>query len=233
MIGRLAIPALVLASGLSATAQTPAPPPVAEPAGLQAVDQGIADVGPLNSSLRVQRADLRIASGFDRVYQAPGQPDMLMRVNGALRAVFSESEYVRTEQGAMPLVPAGTTWIIGDASAGCTDPAKPVCNQLPAQQPFLLPAPRLLSPAAPPAAPPPPNAVSLIAMPRADFLGRPVAVASDARIDSMVAPTASAKNHDAPRAATGPTSMPDSLDLSDPFYRRARLREIARRYGPR
>ncbi len=225
----------LLAAVMSATTFAQAPAPIAEPAGLQPVDQGIEDIGALNTTLRVQRADLRVASDFDRVYRAPGNDNSLMRIDGALHAVFAESEYLRTEKGSKPIIPAGTTWVIGGASPGCTDPANPVCNQLPAQHPFFMPGPTgLPTPRARPSAPPP-GAVALIALPRANYLGRAVASHPDTRIDSSIVPPTAITPKDAPpqRPAATHSPMPRSFDLSDPFYRRARLREIAKRHGPK
>lgn len=216
---------LLLAAGVRAE------PPV-EPQSLVPLDQGIADVGSLNASLRVPRSDLRVATDFERVYEAPGNPNMLVRVDGALYATFPRSEYITTERGRMPVVPAGTTWSIGEASLGCAEPYKPACSQ-PAQQPFLMPA--LAAPATPSCAPPPAGSVALIAMPRAQPVGRLLVAQRDARLTTALPPVSAIElesaDDDAPVARAAPR-MPTTFDLCDPFYRRARLRAISLRYAP-
>lgn len=84
--------------------------------------------------------DLRKPLNFEQVYRvegdlsrlgvlgispAPGQ-SMYARASGGLIAVFPQSEYVRTRQGAFPIVPANTTFLLGSAQTLTqlpTDPA--------------------------------------------------------------------------------------------------------------
>ncbi len=74
------------------------------------VDQGIEDVGAgLARSGRVIDPGLRVPSGFQQVYRVPGRPGWLMRVDGAIYALFRESVY--DERG--PLIPPGTIFHIG------------------------------------------------------------------------------------------------------------------------
>lgn len=95
------------------------------------VDQGVADVGPLSTSLQHLKThvDLRRESGFERVYRddASGR---FFRFDGAIGASFPRSSYVATRDGVFPTIPAGTVFHIGahapaDAAAEQRDPAKP------------------------------------------------------------------------------------------------------------
>jgi hypothetical protein len=85
------------------------------PSKLEVLDQGLADVGPLGSSLRDLPADATSAPvGFQRVYRDPSDPERLMRGNGALRAIFPFSQYRQTRRGQVVLLPSATTFRIGD-----------------------------------------------------------------------------------------------------------------------
>lgn len=231
---------LFVIAAVSAPAIAGAPavlPPanVAEPSGLEPLDQGFEDTGALNASLRVERSDLRIASGFDRVYRARGNNGHLMRVDGALHAVFPESEYAPTEEGSRPVVPAGTTWVIGDPAVGCSDPTKPSCDTLLAQRPFLLPGPIGLPTRRAKNSQPPPGSIALVSLSRTEPVGRPVASAADVRLSLAILPETAtdleAVAVTAPKK--GNTPLPRGFDMSDEFYRRLRLREIAKRHGPK
>ncbi len=78
------------------------------------VDPTVADRHSLSESLRVMPVDLS-PHGFDRVYAVPGRDDLLMRTNGALYAVFSQSIYGRDPKKGTTrvLIPASTTFYIG------------------------------------------------------------------------------------------------------------------------
>jgi hypothetical protein len=81
---------------------------------LQPVDAGIEDRSTLDASLRLTQPDLQsMPLGFARVYIDPLDPTRYIRANGALHAVFSQSEYRRGKKGVIPLVPQGTTFRIG------------------------------------------------------------------------------------------------------------------------
>ena len=80
---------------------------------LKPIEQGVADVDPLSVSLRDLSVDLRQPIGFEQVYRVPGRPDLLMRADGGLYAVFPQSTYMESEAGAVPLVPAGTVFYLG------------------------------------------------------------------------------------------------------------------------
>jgi len=111
---RTAITFAALAAASLAPAQSVAPLEV----NLQPIDQRVGDVGLLSSSLRIIQPGLAVQTSFDQVYQAPGSVNQLMRVQGALRAVYlrSQSAYVQTPWGVTPEIPAGTVFHIGQTS---------------------------------------------------------------------------------------------------------------------
>ncbi len=90
---------------------------------LRAVEQGTEDVGPLARSARISRVDLRMPTGFDRVYRLESptlgsdSPARYARVSGALIAIFPRSEYQTTAAGTSIMVPPGTIYAIGSGSA--------------------------------------------------------------------------------------------------------------------
>jgi len=112
-----------MAAAIAATHAAPKP--------LVPVEQNVADIGPLNTSLRMAPADLRIPLEFDRVYRVPGSSrginvpaslapsgrqdgSRLARISGAITAVFPSSDYTQTKKnGIVPVVPAGTVFYIG------------------------------------------------------------------------------------------------------------------------
>ncbi len=76
---------------------------------LEVVDAGREDIGPLATSLKSEPLDPRLPTGFHRVYRVPGSDSLLMRGNGALFAVFSESVYA----DGRAILPPGTVYHIG------------------------------------------------------------------------------------------------------------------------
>jgi hypothetical protein len=92
---------------------------------LRVVEQGVEDLGPMGTSMRQASTDLRQPSGFDVVYRVPGSSrgvggfftspagERLARVDGAITAVFSRSEYVETKKGTKTPIPANTVFYIG------------------------------------------------------------------------------------------------------------------------
>lgn len=155
-----------------------------------------------------------------------------MRVDGALHAVFRESEYVATAAGDAAVIPAGTTWTIGEPSVGCTD-AKPICDQLPAQAPYLMPGATGFPARRTANSQPPPNSVSPAPLSRAERVGQPLSTPEDSRLSIAVLAEPASNVEVASRPERlGNSPMPRDFDMSDEFYRRLRLREIARRYAP-
>lgn len=90
-----------------AMAQVAAQPP------LKPIDHSVADVNELAASLRDFSVDLRLPLGFQQVYEMPHQPGMLMRMSGAVYAVFPNSTYARTPVGPLATIPPGTVFYIG------------------------------------------------------------------------------------------------------------------------
>ena len=78
------------------------------------VDPAVADRHSLSTSLRAMPVDLS-PHGFERVYAVPGRDDLLMRSNGALYAVFSQSTYARDpKRGNLRVtLPPSTVFYIG------------------------------------------------------------------------------------------------------------------------
>jgi hypothetical protein len=112
--------AVALLASLPARAQDsvrPAESPQAPVPG-PALDQAVEDVSPLSVSLRVVDPGLRQPAAFDQVYQVPGSPRRLMRMDGGLAAVFGRSVYVRDRRGRMqPVVPNDTVFLIAPLPA--------------------------------------------------------------------------------------------------------------------
>lgn len=91
-------------------------------AGERPVVEGTSDVSPLADSLELRPIDLRLPSGFDRVYEVPtGEGSLFARIDGGLTAVFPRSEYTATPYGAVAEVPAGTVWVIGQTPRWLAD----------------------------------------------------------------------------------------------------------------
>lgn len=223
---RIGMPGVVLAAA-AAFGQQPAPP-------LQVVDQGVEDATPLSASLRDPRADLREPTDFERLYRVPGRPDLLMRRSGAMSAVFPDSDYAVTRFGLVPLVPAGTVWMIGDPSAGCVEAAKPDCRPHEAFRLNPLPGPswvhsRRRQDGA--------SRAFVPTTPLAKPVGTAMAKAEDLRVDTALAPVSAtlpaAEWERQPQAfSVFDLGRLAARDLTYEPYRATRIREIARRYGP-
>ncbi len=233
------IRAILLAFGVLAapSGHAGARPQAPEPPVLVPQEQGVEDVGPLGATLRVGGDDLRVPTDFEHVYRRPDGG--LMRIDGALHAVFRESDYVATRRGLVPVIPAGTTWVIGEPSAGCSQPAKPVCAPSEAHGPFVMQGPMDLRPKRglrhEPTPPGSGGSVAPVALPRAEMVGGPIADdrAGGTPVGERIEPARVSAERAPAEPTACPRGMPDSFDLSDPFYRYARLREIAKRHGPR
>jgi hypothetical protein len=97
----------------------------------QPLDARVEDVSVLSVSLRVESAGLARPTGFESVYRVPGNSDKLMRVNGALYAVFDQSVYQPGREGLRAVVPPSTVFHIGPPlaaieSSSRVEPARPV-----------------------------------------------------------------------------------------------------------
>ncbi|MFZ9881411.1 MAG: hypothetical protein ACO3QC_08425 [Phycisphaerales bacterium] len=110
-----AILLLVCASGHASAADDIVRPAAAGPGRpmLEMLEPGVDDIGPVRLSTRFMPYDMRLPTGFDRVYRVPGSDDLVMRGSGALFAVFPRSVYARTPRGSVPLAPPGTVFHIG------------------------------------------------------------------------------------------------------------------------
>jgi hypothetical protein len=93
----------------------------AQPPGITPVIQRYDDVSPLSRSFAVPPADLRAPSNFERVYRVSSDINLFghgkeyfARASGGLWAVFPTSTYMVTRAGAIPDIPPGTVWLIGD-----------------------------------------------------------------------------------------------------------------------
>lgn len=105
--------AMALAPCVSSFAQDRRPPSSSAPP--EQVEQRVSDRGSLGQSLRVMPVDLS-PHGFERVYKVPGRDDLLMRSNGALYAVFTQSAYARDpkkQNTFRPVISAATIFYIG------------------------------------------------------------------------------------------------------------------------
>jgi hypothetical protein len=85
-----------------------------DPVELIPVDAGVEDRGALSDSLHVERSDMRQDQAFEKLYRIAGSDNVYVRKSGGLSAVFSTSAYVRTPNGDVPIVPAGTVYYIGE-----------------------------------------------------------------------------------------------------------------------
>jgi hypothetical protein len=103
---------------------------LASPAAAQAtksgdlvpIEQGVSDINSVGTSLRVMPVDLGIGNGFSRLYGVAGRPDLLVRSQGGVYAVFEQSDYVRVQRKDISRVyavwPAGTVFHIGQPDFG-------------------------------------------------------------------------------------------------------------------
>lgn len=103
------------------------------PEGIEPVDQGIADRGPLSTSLRNTPQDLRLPFGFQRLFRFTNESERLVRIDGGLYAMFPESAYARAKNGVIPLIPADTVFSIGtpiELQPGFTGPDRAMNDRI-------------------------------------------------------------------------------------------------------
>jgi hypothetical protein len=81
------------------------------------VDAGVEDRGALSGSLRVEPVDWRQNNDFEKLYRIAGSDGIFVRKAGGLRAVFRNPSYFDTRSGAIPIIPAGTVYSIGEINA--------------------------------------------------------------------------------------------------------------------
>ncbi len=103
--GLLAFAAVVHTTEDAALAQTPEQ--------FTVVDQTVADLSPLSTSLQSLRPDFGPPQGFSRVYTSPDYPNSFLRIDGAIVVEFPHSEYIETEDGLFAELPEGAIFWIG------------------------------------------------------------------------------------------------------------------------
>jgi hypothetical protein len=175
----------------------------------------IGDNGPLSVSQRALPVDMRVGSGFDRLYKmdaklklfgGQAESDYYMRMSGGVTAVFPRSSYVQTREGLAAEIPAGTVFSLGGN-----------INQLVSGQPVSG------QPATQPAGQPP-------ARPGSGFIDRSARPQPPAREDKP-----GARPEPAPRADTAPPERKASTEVAadrvksiwlDEAYRQQRLSEL-------
>ncbi len=93
----------------------------------EALDQMIEDVNPLSTSLRNVEFGLREPNSFDQVIRIGGPGGKLMRVQGALFALFDQSVYVTKGKAVHTEIPGGTVFWIGEppSDASAEPPPEP------------------------------------------------------------------------------------------------------------
>jgi hypothetical protein len=86
------------------------------PVELTPVDAGVEDVNSLSQSLRLEPFDMRVNQSFEQLFRVEGSPEIYVRSAGSLHAVFRDPHYLETMGGAIPLVPTGTIYCIGEVT---------------------------------------------------------------------------------------------------------------------
>lgn len=82
------------------------------------------DISPLSKSLRVPPTNLLQPAGFREVIAIDQLPGKRVRIDGALYAVFDESEYVDWKGESIAVLPSSTVFYIGSPMS-LVPPAKP------------------------------------------------------------------------------------------------------------
>ena len=85
-----------------------------DPVELVPVDAGVEERGALSASLFVEPKDLRQHQSFERLYKVEGSEDVYVRKAGGLKAIFRSSQYANIYGREVPIVPAGTVYVIGE-----------------------------------------------------------------------------------------------------------------------
>lgn len=84
--------------------------------GLERVEPGISDLGPLGVEVRQPLVDLRMPLDFEALYRGVGVDGTpwFARRDAGITAVFPRSWYVLTRYGEVSVIPPDTTFYIGD-----------------------------------------------------------------------------------------------------------------------
>lgn len=125
---------LVLTGGPAAFAdQDPAPAREGDGAITPApvrLDPGYSDINSLQTSLRALPPVMRHDTAFEHIYQSPLDPNQRYRVAGGIYAVFSDSDYIATPYGELPVYPAGVEFHIGPPPGFDGNPTDPTTGAL-------------------------------------------------------------------------------------------------------
>lgn len=183
------------------------------------LDQGIADLDQLATSLRQMPVNLHQDQGFENLWALPSNPELLYRKDAGLTAVFPASEYYSMrDHRTIALVPAGTVFYIGQPVI----PAQPVpgpatapdTTDLPRRDPAsrveLLPAPDQLQ-----------------AVPPAERITAQIAATPERRvITPQLAAEDPAPAPEPQETEALPEPRPDEHTMSNEAYRRLRVRNL-------
>ena len=77
------------------------------------VEAGTVDVSATQTTLRVMPVELNESTNFMRLYGVAGRPDLLVRSQGGMYAVFDQGQYVSWKGVGLPVWPSGTQFFIG------------------------------------------------------------------------------------------------------------------------
>ncbi len=83
------------------------------PGGLVPIEQGIIDQSATATSLKVQPVELSQSTNFQKLFGVAGRPDLFVRSQGGLFAVFDQGSYRKVQGKTFVQWPAGTVYYIG------------------------------------------------------------------------------------------------------------------------
>lgn len=77
------------------------------------IEQGVADRSATATSLKIQPVELSQSTNFQKLFGVAGRPDLFVRSQGGLYAVFAQGSYRKVNGTTYIQWPAGTTFHIG------------------------------------------------------------------------------------------------------------------------
>ena len=77
------------------------------------IEQGVADRSATATSLKIQPVELSQSTNFQKLFGVAGRPDIFVRSQGGLYAVFAQGSYQKVNGTTYIQWPAGTTFHIG------------------------------------------------------------------------------------------------------------------------
>lgn len=77
------------------------------------IEQGVADRSATATSLKIQPVELSQSTNFQKLFGVAGRPDLFVRSQGGLYAVFAQGSYQKVNGTTYIQWPAGTTFHIG------------------------------------------------------------------------------------------------------------------------